>query len=139
MVTTDYKIFSFDAKFYLNHLNNCNNCGEFGNTYHMNSKSFILKIINIATTWGSVLEDEVIEIGEVINYFSKVNVAVIELSLPLSVGDRILIKGPSTDFEQIVDSIQVDRKNIQRAEGGTSVGLKLTQLARRKDAIYKKL
>ncbi len=83
--------------------------------------------------------EEVIEIGKVINYFSKINVAVIELSLPLSVGDRILIKGPSTDFEQIVESIQVDRKSIQRAEGGTSIGLKLSQRARRKDAVYKKL
>jgi putative protease len=85
------------------------------------------------------VEDEVIEIGKVLNYYSKIKVAVVELSLPLSVGDRILIKGPSTDFEQNVESIQVDRKDIQRAEGGTSVGLKLLQLARQKDAVFKKL
>jgi hypothetical protein len=85
------------------------------------------------------LEDEVIEIGQVIHYFSKINVAVVELSLPLSVGDRIAIKGPSTDFEQTVESIQVDNKNIQRAEGGTSIGLKLLQVARVKDAVFKKI
>jgi U32 family peptidase len=85
------------------------------------------------------LEDEVIEIGKVLNYYSKIKVAVVELSLPLSVGDRILIKGPSTDFEQNVESIEVDRKDIHRAEGGTSVGLKLVQLARQKDAVFKKL
>jgi putative protease len=85
------------------------------------------------------LEEEVIEIGKVINYYSKLKVALIELSLPLSVGDRILIKGPSTDFEQNVESIEVNRKSIQRAEGGTSIGIKVMQLARQKDAVFKKL
>ena len=85
------------------------------------------------------LEEAVIEIGNIIHYFQKINVAVVELSLPLSVGERILIKGPSTDFEQIVDSIEVDRKAIQRAEGGQSVGLKLAQSARVKDVVFKKL
>lgn len=85
------------------------------------------------------MEEAVIEIGSIIHYFSKINTAVIELSLPLSVGDRILVKGPSTDFEQIVDSIQVDRKCIQRAEGGLSIGLKLAQIAREKDLVFKKI
>ena len=85
------------------------------------------------------MEEEVIEIGKVINYYSKMKVAVVELSLPLSVGDRILIKGPSTDFEQNVESIEVDRKSIQRAEGGSSIGLKVMHLARQKDAVFKKL
>ena len=85
------------------------------------------------------LEEAVIEIGNIIHYFQKINVAVVELSLPLSVGERILIKGPSTDFEQIVDSIEVDRKAIQRAEGGQSVGLKLAQSVHVKDVVFKKL
>lgn len=85
------------------------------------------------------MEEEVIEIGKVINYYSKLKVAQVELSLPLSVGDRILIKGPSTDFEQNVESIEIDRKSIQRAEGGSSIGLKLVHLARQKDAVFKKL
>jgi putative protease len=85
------------------------------------------------------LEEEIIEIGKVINYYSKIKVAQVELSLPLSVGDRILIKGPSTDFEQNVEAIQVNRKNIQREEGGTNIGLKLMQFARQRDAVYKKL
>lgn len=85
------------------------------------------------------MEEEIIEIGKVLNYFNKLNVALVELSLPLSVGDRILIKGPQTDFEQNVESIQLDKKSIQRAEGGSSIGLKLVQLAREKDAVFKKL
>ena len=85
------------------------------------------------------MDEAIIEIGHISHFFSKINVAIIELTLPLSAGDHILVKGPSTDFDQKVDSIQIDRKEIQRAEGGQSVGLKLTQLAREKDVVYKKL
>jgi hypothetical protein len=85
------------------------------------------------------LEEAIIEIGHITHFFSKINVAIIELTLPLSVGDRILVKGPLTDFSQTVDSMQIDRKAIQRAEGGQSAGLKLAQLAKERDVVYKKL
>lgn len=84
-------------------------------------------------------EEDVIEIGHVTHFFSKINVAVVELTLPLSVGDHLLIKGPTTDFEQTVDSMQIDRKNIPRAEAGQNIGLKLVQQAKEKDLVYKKL
>ncbi len=85
------------------------------------------------------MEEEIIEIGNVKHYFSKINVAVVELMLPLAVGDHIQIKGPLTDFDQTVESMQIDRKAVQRAESGQSVGLKTTQQAREKDVVYKKL
>ena len=85
------------------------------------------------------MEEAIIEIGHVTHFFPKINVAIIELMLPLAVGDNILIKGPLTDFDQKVKSMQIDRKDIQRAEGGQSVGLKLLQLVREKDVVYKKL
>jgi putative protease len=75
----------------------------------------------------------------VVHFFSKISVAVVELMLPLSVGDRILVKGPSTDFEQIVESMQIEGKSLQRVEGGQSIGLKLVQPAKEKDVVYKKL
>ena len=84
-------------------------------------------------------EEDIIEIGHVTHFFSKISVAVLELSLPLAVGDRILIKGPSTDFEQTVESMQIDRKAIQRAEGGQSIGLEVVQPVKEKDVVYKKL
>jgi hypothetical protein len=84
-------------------------------------------------------EEEIIEIGHIVHFFHKINVAVLELSLPLAVGDRILVKGPTTDFEQTVESMQIERKNIQRAEGGESIGLKVNQAVKEKDVVYKKL
>ena len=85
------------------------------------------------------MDQAIIEIGYISHFFSKINVAIIELTLPLSVGDHILVKGPLTDFNQKVESMQIDRKEIHRVEGGQSVGLKLAQLAKEKDIVYKKL
>ena len=48
------------------------------------------------------MEEAIIEIGHVTHFFSKINVAIVELMLPLAIGDRILIKGPLTDFDQTV-------------------------------------
>lgn len=79
------------------------------------------------------------EIGRITHFFSKISVAVIELKAPLSVGDTIVVKGPNTDFEQVVDSMQIEHENVQRAEKGQSVGLKVIERVRETDAVYKKL
>jgi len=84
-------------------------------------------------------EENVVEVGRITHFFSKISVVVVEVTAPLAVGDHILIKGPSTDFEQVVESMQIEHKNIQRAEAGQSIGLKVIQPAREKDAVYKKL
>jgi translation elongation factor EF-1alpha len=84
-------------------------------------------------------EENVIEVGHITHFFSKINVAVLELTAPLAVGDRILVKGPATDFEQVVDSMQIEHENIQKAETGQAVGLKLAEHARERDLVYKKL
>ncbi len=80
-----------------------------------------------------------IEVGHVTHFFSKIGVGIVELTLPLAVGDRILVKGPLTDFEQTVDSMQMEHKAVERAEGGESVGLKMVQAAKERDTVYKKL
>jgi hypothetical protein len=85
-----------------------------------------------------VSELQVQEVGTVRHYFSKIGVAVIELSKALSLGDQILVKGPLTNFEMTVDSMQVEHESIQRSEAGRSIGLKLAQPARERDVVYKK-
>ena len=84
-------------------------------------------------------EEEVVEVGHITHFFSKISVAVVELTAPLTIGDRILVKGPSTDFEQVVESMQIEHKNIQRAEAGQSIGLKTAQQVSERDVVYKKL
>ncbi|MGD0979015.1 MAG: translation elongation factor-like protein [Candidatus Bathyarchaeia archaeon] len=83
-------------------------------------------------------EEELVEVGRITHFFSKIDVAVIELKAALSVGDTIAIKGPTTDFEQPVDSMQIEHKNVQRAEPGQSIGLKVLQRVRETDVVFKK-
>lgn len=82
-------------------------------------------------------EPEMKEIGKVAHFFSKINVAVIDLSAPLSVGDKIHIIGPTTDFEQKVESMQIEHQNVQMAKAGQSIGMKVNEHVREKDTVYK--
>jgi len=84
-------------------------------------------------------EENVVEVGRVTHFFTKISVAVIELTAPLAVGDTIAIKGPTTDLEQTVESMQIEHENVQRAEAGQSIGLKVAERVREKDIAYKKL
>ncbi len=84
-------------------------------------------------------EEEFIEIGKITHFFSKIDVAVIELKSALNVGDTIAVKGPTTDFEQRIESMQIEHKNVQRAEPGQSIGLKVKERVRETDMVYKKL
>ena len=84
-------------------------------------------------------EEELDEIGRITHFFSKINVAVIELKAPLKVGDTIIVKGPTTDFQQVVDSMQIEHKNVQTALTGQSIGLRVVQRVRETDAVFKKI
>jgi putative protease len=82
-------------------------------------------------------EEKLEEIGKVAHYFTKIEVAVIDLTAPLSVGDKIAIKGATTDLEQTVESMQIEHENVQTAEAGDSVGLKVKDRVRETDVVYK--
>ena len=84
-------------------------------------------------------EEKVVEVGRITHFFSKISVAVIELKAPLKVGDTIVVKGPTTDFEQVVDSMQIEHKNVEKAEPGQSIGLRVVERVRETDMVYKKL
>jgi len=77
------------------------------------------------------------EIGKVSDFFAHPVVAGIELTAPLKVGDKIHIKGHTTDMELTVDSMQINNVDVQEATAGDSVGIKITERVRRGDAIYK--
>ena len=70
-------------------------------------------------------------IGEVVHYFSKIKVAVIKLSAPLSEGDIIhVVGGEETDFEQPAKSMEMDHGKIKKAKKGNEVGLKVKEKVR---------
>lgn len=76
--------------------------------------------------------------GEVVHFFSNIKVAVIKLSVPVSVGDTIRITGgEETDFKQPVKSMEVDHKKIQKAKKGNEVGMKVKEKVREGYKVYK--
>jgi len=77
------------------------------------------------------------EIGKITHYFGKIGVAAIRLSDQLKVGDRISIEGAHTNFEQVVDSIQIEHQAIQVADAGDEVGVKMQDRVREGDTVYK--
>lgn len=78
-----------------------------------------------------------VEIGKVTDFFAKPVVAGIELSGTLRVGDRIRIKGSTTDMELTVESMQIERVNIAEGKAGDMIGIKVLDRVRRGDKVYK--
>lgn len=76
-------------------------------------------------------------LGEVTHYFDKINVAAIKLSAPLKVGDYIEFKTKEGNFFQIVESIQINHKNIPAARTGSEIGLKAAKKVKAGDPVYK--
>ena len=83
------------------------------------------------------MSEELQEVGRVSHFFTKISVAVIELTATVSVGDRILIKGPTTNLEQTVDSMEIEHEKVQKAGVGQSIGLKVKDRVRETDVVYK--
>jgi translation elongation factor EF-1alpha len=84
-----------------------------------------------------ILGEELREVGKVSHFFTKIGVAVIELTSSVSVGDRILIRGPTTNLEQQIDSMEIEHEKVQMAKAGQSIGLKVKDRVRETDIVYK--
>jgi translation initiation factor IF-2 len=77
------------------------------------------------------------EIGKVMDFFARPVVAGIDISGSLKVGDKIHIKGHTTDLELTVNSMQIDNNNVTEAKKGQSVGIKVPERVRVGDTVYK--
>lgn len=77
------------------------------------------------------------EIGRITHYFNKIGVAAIELTGNLTVGDTIHVKGHTSDWEQPVDSIQIEHESVESAGSGASVGIKVEGHAHEHDVVYR--
>ena len=76
-------------------------------------------------------------VGKVSDFFARPVVAGIELTETLKLGDRIHIKGHTTDIEFTVDSMQIDNVDVKEAKAGDSVGVKVSDRVRRGDTVCK--
>lgn len=75
-------------------------------------------------------------IGKITHYYSKLGVGIIELAGSLKAGDKIKIKGHTTDIDQAVDSIQINHEDVEEAKKGDVIGIKVSDHVREGDEVY---
>ncbi|MEM0344154.1 MAG: EF-Tu/IF-2/RF-3 family GTPase [Thermoplasmata archaeon] len=81
---------------------------------------------------------EEVQVGTVTIFFAKPSVIAVDItSGSLSIGDTIRVRGATTNFEQKIESMEIDRKPIQTATVGQSVGIKVKERARPHDKVFK--
>ena len=77
------------------------------------------------------------QIGEVFNYFERVGVIAVKLTAPLKVGDTIRVVGGETDFTEVIDSMQIEGENVEKAKKGDSIGIKVSEKCHKGYRVYK--
>ncbi len=78
-----------------------------------------------------------VRIGTVTHYFDHINVAVLNLTEKVSVGDMVHFLGHSTDFKQEISSLQIEHKPVTEAKPGEDVALKVVQRVHPNDGVFK--
>jgi translation elongation factor EF-1alpha len=78
-----------------------------------------------------------VEIGRVTEFFARPVVAGVELSGTLKIGDKVHIKGSTTDMVLTVESMQIERVNITVGKPSDIIGIKVPDRVRRGDKVYK--
>jgi len=76
------------------------------------------------------------QVGTVTRFFDRISVAAIKLEQPLRVGNKVLIEGPAGSLEQLVDSMQIDRKPIQQGAPGQEIAIKVTKAVHENDKVF---
>jgi len=78
------------------------------------------------------------KIGEVVKYFSKPGVAAIKImDGELKIGDVIKFVGHTTDFEETIESMEMDNSKVDKVPAGSMVGIKVKDRVRAGDEIFK--
>lgn len=77
-----------------------------------------------------------VEIGRVSDFFAHPVVAGIDLTGTLRKGDKVHIKGHTTDLEFSVDSMEIDNTPVAEAKVGDAIGIKVPERVRRGDKVY---
>lgn len=78
-----------------------------------------------------------VKIGKVIHYYGNIKVAVIALTENLNIGDKVKFRHGDIEFEQSVDSMELDHKKVDSAKAGESIAIKTAEIVHQNAAVYK--
>ncbi len=74
-------------------------------------------------------------VGRITHYFSHIAVAAATLTGELKVGDRVRVKGHTTDFTGAIESLEIEHQRVDRAGAGDNVAFKVSEKARPGDQL----
>lgn len=77
------------------------------------------------------------EVGVVTHFFGHIPAAAIKVSKTIKVGDKLHIKGHTTDLEVVVTAMQVEHKDVTEAKKGANIGIKVDGKCREHDKVFK--
>ncbi len=77
------------------------------------------------------------QVGTVSTFFAKPIVAGIDLTAPIKAGDKLHVKGHTTDIEFMLESMQIHNATVHEGKSGDSIGIKVPDRVRQGDKVYK--
>ena len=76
--------------------------------------------------------------GKCEGYLEKIQVAIVMVSAPLRVGDRVLFESESGGlFEQTLGEMQINREDVMTAYSGDDIGMKVKAVPKKNGNVYK--
>lgn len=78
------------------------------------------------------------KVGEVMKFFAKPSVAAVKITDgEIAVGDSLKFSGHTTDFTDVIQSMEVDNQSVQKAVAGDFIGIKVSDRVRPGDEVFK--
>ena len=78
------------------------------------------------------------DIGQIVNYYSKVGAAEIRVWDDLKIGDRIMVQGKTTgSITHTIESMQIEGKSVENVDKNSNVAVLIPQKVRKNDFVYK--
>ena len=75
-------------------------------------------------------------IGSVTHYFDKIMVAIVKAKKAVKKGDTLKFKTNKGEFDQVVESMQIDHADVESAKAGAEFGVKVSQEVDKGDEVY---
>ncbi|HAF62388.1 MAG TPA: hypothetical protein DCK95_08680 [Anaerolineaceae bacterium] len=76
------------------------------------------------------------KVGEVVHYYDRISVAVIDVRGALKIGDTVHFLGHGSDFQQSISSMQIENEPILQANLGDMIALKTIKPVKRGTTLY---
>lgn len=78
------------------------------------------------------------DIGQVVNYYSKVGAAELRIWDDLKIGDKIIIQGQTTgSITHTIDSMQIEGQPVESVDKNSNVAVLIPKKVRKNDFVYK--